>query len=451
MCVVKVRSADIEQIKRKALLLSGEVVPDSPSNGTVKEKQKIPEKALARKAHMLILKEKLLRDKESNDGAFADNRDKEIIKQAQKKIDQTHDIAKLIKSYSERAMAFTIRDQQLIDKKVIANQENAYENHMNLAMEIERLRCLHEIETEEQNRIMKRQTDLRVIEDQIEYRRQQKILAEEAQEIENSQIRLAATNLKAEEEQLERQKMELLRQNRIEYTKANEVAIALKKHRKQSEKEEEQRLLAYQLERDKAMRRREREEAEASHQKKELQKKMLESQEKHIDTKAQLDQIRARRAVEETERKYRQKVLQEARRRKEELMMLNEGRKQLLEQKLMMQKLRKEEELEEIRNATVLANEMAKRERNEAEARERKNAKLLSGLQEQILERESSSSRQQVDKFEDGRRTKEDIAGEWAKLEAMRESSLAELRSKGVQEKYLSEILSINIGKLLMR
>mmetsp|Transcript_22448 Transcript_22448/g.32156 ORF Transcript_22448/g.32156 Transcript_22448/m.32156 type:complete len:95 (+) Transcript_22448:311-595(+) len=94
--------------------------------------------------------------------------------------------------------------------------------------------------------------------------------------------------------------------------------------------------------------------------------------------------------------------------------MLNEGRKQLLEQKLKIQKLREEDKREEIRNATVVVNETARRERNEAEVREGKNAKLRSGLQEQILKRESSSSRQQVYKFKDGQKTKEDIAGEWA-------------------------------------
>lgn len=450
MCATTVSSVDIEQMKRKTCLSSDEDLPGSTSIGR-DSKQKIPEKAIARKAHMLALKEKWLKAKENDDGVFADNRDNEIRNLAQKKIDQNHDIAKLMKSYSEGAMAFTIRDQQLIDKRVIENQEKAYENHMNLAMEIERLRCLEVLETEEKKRILKRIADLKVIEDQIEFRRQQKLLTEEAQEIENAQLRQAAKNLTEEQERLERQKDELARQNRTAFMKENELAIATKRQRKQSDKEEEQRLLAYQLERDEAMRIREREEAEANHRKKELQKKMLESQQKQIDQKEEFDQIRARRAVEETERKFREKVLQEARRKKEELMMLNEGRKQLIEQKRMVVEQRKKEEMEEIMCATVLANDMAKRERNEAEARAAKNAQLLSGLQEQILERENRRRQEQLEKFSDGRKTKEENALEGAKLEAMRENYLADLRSKGVQEKYLSEILSTNIRKLVMR
>ena len=88
------------------------------------------------------MKKKWLKAKENDDGTFANNRDEEICYQAQKKIDQNHDVAKLMRSYSEGAMAFTKRDQQLVDKRIIEKQENFYQSNMNLAMEIERLCCM---------------------------------------------------------------------------------------------------------------------------------------------------------------------------------------------------------------------------------------------------------------------------------------------------------------------
>jgi hypothetical protein len=449
-CVGTVSFRDIEQMKRKAYISSDEEFCSSAS-AEKDGKKKVSEVAIARKEHMLALKEKWLKAKENDDGTFANNRDEEIRNQAQKKIDHNHDIAKLMRSYSEGTMAFTIRDQQLVDKRIIENQEKSYESNMNLAMEIERLRCMEVLETEEKKRIEKRVADLKVIEDQIEYRRQQKLLIEEAQEVENAQLRQAAQKHAEEQEKLDRLKDEIAKQNRTAFMKENELAIAAKKQRKLSEKEEEQRLLAHQLERDEAMRQREREEAEANYRKKELQKKMLESQQKQIHQKEAFDNIRARRAVEETERKYREKVLQEARRKQEELIMLNEGRQQLIEQKRLVQEQRKKEEMEEIICATMLANDMAKRERDEAEAKAAKNAQLLSGLQEQILERENRRRQEQLEKFADGRKTKEENAIELTKLETMRDHYLADLRSKGVQEKYLSEILSTNIRKLVMR
>ena len=446
-----ISSANIDRIKRQSLLSSFEEPHSSPSSGDDSEQQRKMEKALARKARMLALEEKRHKDNQNDDDIFADKRAKEIRKEAQKKIDQSNDIAKRIKTYSERAMAFTIRDQQLLDRGVIAEQEKAYEDHMNLAMEIVRLKGLDSREAEENAKILKRIADRKVIEDQIEYRRQQRLLADEAREQENRQMIRSTKELEEEQEKLGRQRIEQAQQNCIEFTIANEDAIAAKKTRGKLEKEEEQQLLAYQLDRDEAMRRRETEEGEANLRKRELQKKMLENQTKLIDKQAQLDQLRARRATEEAERKYRKKVLQEARNRKEGMLQLNEARTQQEEERQIAQQRGREEKIEEYQSATKLAHDMAKRERDEADAREVKNTKLRLGLQEQILDMESNRRRQQLGKFEEGRRRKEEMAAERASLEALRDQGVAELRSKGVHEKYLTEILSIDVEKLLMR
>ncbi|MFN9980065.1 MAG: hypothetical protein ACK53Y_09140, partial [bacterium] len=85
-CVATVSFRDIEQMKRKAYISSDEEFCSSAS-AEKDGKKKVSEVAIARKEHMLALKEKWLKAKENDDGTFANNRDEEIRNQAQKKID----------------------------------------------------------------------------------------------------------------------------------------------------------------------------------------------------------------------------------------------------------------------------------------------------------------------------------------------------------------------------
>ena len=69
---------------------------------------------------------------------ISEQRAQAIRKQAMEKIDQQNDLVKLLNTYSQRAMAFTIRDQQMADKKRRDAMEAEYEKRMDIAMEIDR-------------------------------------------------------------------------------------------------------------------------------------------------------------------------------------------------------------------------------------------------------------------------------------------------------------------------
>jgi hypothetical protein len=98
----------------------------------------------------------------------------------------------------------------------------------------------------------------------------------------------------------------MIQKSRVEVIKANQDAIDAKKNDKLREKEEVEMILAYQAKQDEKMREREREEAEKAHIMKERQKVLLANQSKSQNKQAEMDELRARRAMESGERKARQ-------------------------------------------------------------------------------------------------------------------------------------------------
>ena len=115
-----------------------------------------------------------------------------IRSMASKKMDENSDMVKLLTSLAARASAFTIRDSQLLEKAQREAQEDEYTRRMDMEMEIDRLRDLQRREKEETEKRCKRIEDRKVITEQMEYRKRMKLLAAEAREQENQQMRQLA-------------------------------------------------------------------------------------------------------------------------------------------------------------------------------------------------------------------------------------------------------------------
>jgi hypothetical protein len=160
---------------------------------------------------------------------------------AVEKIDQQNDLVKLLNTYSQRAMAFTIRDQQMADKKRREALEGDYERRMDIAMEIDRLKELGSREKEEADKLAKRVEDRHVIIDQIEARKKLKILQEEAREQENKQM-LQTIKKYEEEDKVAAEKKEVhIAKSRVEVIKANKVRARAARQRKSEGSERRER------------------------------------------------------------------------------------------------------------------------------------------------------------------------------------------------------------------
>eukprot|EP00622_Pseudochattonella_farcimen_P003295 FR738436.1.p1 GENE.FR738436.1~~FR738436.1.p1 ORF type:complete len:106 (+),score=16.14 FR738436.1:39-320(+) len=91
------------------------------------------------------------------------------------------------------------------------------------------------------------------------------------------------------------------------------------------------------------------------------------------------------------------------------------------------------------------------RESKEAESKKEGARLHREALQQQIEASEEFRKRHQGDKFEEGRRLKQEFASERAKLETIRDKMVSDMERKGVNPKYLTEMKAADIAKLQMR
>ena len=360
-------------------------------------------RAKARKEYMISLDDK--RNKGNNQIGNGDRAKNEI----KVKTEQSQDVVKLLDSCFQRASAFTIRDKQLKEKELKKKLERDYERMMEVSMEVNRLKDIEAREKEDEVRIKKRLQDRKVIEDQIRERRHQRLLQDEARDQENKVMLAKIKSFQEEDEKRIKERKEAAKKAQKEVIERNKDILKEREAKKALEKEEDERILVYQLEKEETMKRREQEEREAQLLKVEMQKKMLESQTKSIDKQIELDELRARRAAEETERKYRQKEALEAEKRQREFIALHESRKKQEEERKQARQRELQDKKEEYANAIKHANEMARREKDELERIKGKNAQLRMMLRQQIEERVLVNRANEKEKCEEGRIMKEKI------------------------------------------
>jgi hypothetical protein len=113
--------------------------------------------------------------------------------------------------------------------------------------------------------------------------------------------------------------------------------------------------------------------------------------------------------MEDAERKYRQKKLIEAQKKKRDMELLHEARRQQQEEKLEKQRLVAEQKQEEYISALRHASSMAERERAEEVYAKKKNAELIQNLQQQIEENKAAKAARDRQKFQEGGRIKQEL------------------------------------------
>lgn len=367
-----------------------------------------------------------------------------IRKQAQEKIDDEEDIVKLLKTCKERAMTFAIRDQQLKDKAEREKKEQDYEQRMVLAMEIDRLREIEAREVEEACRVKKMVDARKIIEHQIQTRQQERILSEEAKEAENREMLERIAAYQAQDEDKARARRDIAMKMQMDIIRANEEDIALKRERSVNEKRENEVLLAYRLEQDAKMRQREEAAAEAERQRC-LEFKI--QQERLVDRRSEIDELRERRAFEERERRFRQKQLLDAQKKKHDKDILDLAMLRQREEKTKLKLVEMEQKREEYESALEHSRAMAEREREEAEETRKKNELMTYNLQQQIEQKRAHQNALHKDKYVEGALIKQQFAEEREHLEAVRNKFINDMKEKNIDERYYSEMKALDIGK----
>lgn len=355
----------------------------------LEEKAAKAQKAGERKLRMKELeKHALLAAKKSDSEIAEESKAATLRALAQEKMDKNSDVVKLLTSMSARAIAFSVRDKQLGEKEDREKVDEEIDRRLDILMEIDRLKDLHRRESEEVEKKIKRAKDREVITEQIEGRQRMRILQLEAREQENQQMRNLMKKYEEEDAHMAAIHQTEVEKSRAEVAIANDDAIRRKREVKEANKKEMEDILIYQALKDAELAKREADEAEIERAKKERQAKLLAQQERAQNNAGKLDEMRARRAAEERERKARAAEREKAQKQAAEIKELLASRaKQAADKKILASREKIYEE-EEMRNSLRYMQSMAEREAEEARIKHEKSMNLRERLFSQISDNE---------------------------------------------------------------
>lgn len=448
---VIISKSDLERIKLQATVKSERELEEERSRALaiVEERER---KAKERKARMIELEMQAKKHMKKSDVELAALAKEDAIRKwAAEKVNDNTDLNKTLSTLAARAAAFTIRDKQLQDKSQREAEEDEYERRMDMVMELDRLKDLQRRSDEENMKRQKRVDDRKVIVEQMESRQRMKLLAAEAREQENLQMRSVIRKYE-EDDKIAAQKRQVeIERSKIEVIAANHEAIARKKDAKEREKAEMEDILRYQAMKDAELARREEEEMNLERQKKELQAKLLAMQERSQNKQAELDELRARRAAEGREREARRKEKEEVEKKKSEMLRLQDDRSRQARDR--REKEEREKALQEMEFKKTLAYMAEQSKIEEREQIKKKNAAKAHRdlVLRQIDEAEARKKRERTQKFEEGAKLREEEEKELAKLALLQEHMVHDLELKGIDPRYLAEMKAVDIAKMLKR
>jgi hypothetical protein len=314
--------------------------------------------------------------------------------------------------------------------------------------EMERLKEMKRIEDRENELFKVRQQGNKVILDQIEQNKLERLKQKEIEEKERIELLKKIEKENEEEKRLNMLKAIENEKKLKESLEANRQAILAKQKRIQEEKEEDLKIEKYNIE--KAIKEEQlfQEKKRLEHEKELELQKMREKQEKAQDKQAELDAIRARRAVEAQDAKERKKE-------REELIIKQKKIQDLLEANA-KQKLDKEAQLvEEAIKEKEEFDRIIKEYQKEMQAsKERERIKIKKMLDHnadiriQIAQKEERERLNKREILEEGRKNKQknDIYSE--SIEAIRKDKIRQLREMNINEKYIVPLERFSIKDL---
>eukprot|EP01107_Rhizomastix_libera_P007586 TRINITY_DN22607_c0_g1_i1.p1 TRINITY_DN22607_c0_g1~~TRINITY_DN22607_c0_g1_i1.p1 ORF type:complete len:486 (-),score=217.62 TRINITY_DN22607_c0_g1_i1:46-1503(-) len=354
------------------------------------------------------------------------------------------DEAKVLQSLTVAALSAAEREKQLrerIEKEMQEKEENQAYYEM---MEVERLKALSIIEEKEKIRKEEQSKASIVLQQQLEEREEERKRQKEQQLREQQEVIAHQEKLKQEQIEKQLQKARVQQQVNKETVLINEQMRQNKERVAQAEKDADMRAAEYARQKAEKEKKEEEEKAEKQRRKEQEWGKMRAAQEKILDKRSELDELKAKRVAEQREKIWREEQREEMEKKyraKTDFIVSNE---KLLNQKQM---IKQQEEMEKEQYAREIAECKAQIEQaiQEEKERFRENQKTTYvELSSQIATRSALANSQSKMAFvasqEDAAQMERDTEQRKQKFEQMKEQKLQELRDLGVPEKYLHEI-----------
>jgi len=365
---------------------------------------------------------------------------------AQQLLNEQKDEVKHMNQMVLYAKTVTVRDKQLMEKRSMSEQRKVEEKRKDLMMEIDRLKKIKFLEQIEKDRkVLQKKKALDIV-DQIKEREMQRMKIQEDKEKEGQEVLKAIRQLQAEETANTLKKIEKQRLLNDEILQENQRAILIKQQRIQEARDEEEKIVQYNREKAQKEAEYQAEQKRIKDEKEREIQRLRALQEKANDRQSEMDDLRARRAVELAERVAREKERKEAEQRAQMNNDLFESRRlQAVEKEFRLQEQAKRE-----KDAfeKIIQQQKAQRD-TELRAEEVKKMMVdehANQLKKQVAIREEQKLQEKRALLEDGKKIRDKLAHEKKILEQIKEQKLADLKASGIAEKYTGELARKRIG-----
>jgi len=296
---------DFERIKKNSTIIT-------------KEEEKNRNKIIADQKENTMASAKAHKDRlvefEKSKNSNKTNNETEIKRQVDtfdRRIEHDHDVVKDMDKMMKYVNVAMVRDRQLEQTKMLAEEYKHHQKKLDVMMELDRLRELQLLEERSQYRKDQQKMGAVVIIDQIKEREMERLRVKELQEREKHMMHRQIKEMEEEEKRAAELKKVQLEKMGKEVERSNKRAIEVKERKKLEEKELEMKINQYNVEKT-------RKEEEDLLEKKRLQEekerevaKLREKQEKAKDKQAEMDAVKAKRALEQAERIARNKERKE--------------------------------------------------------------------------------------------------------------------------------------------
>lgn len=368
-----------------------------------------------------------------------------ILARAERERINNMDAAKEMELLLRNAKVMAIRDRQLEEGKIMEDMYRNKESKLDFMMELERLKELKFLEDREQELKRQRKAGGLIIIDQI---KEKEIKRMHEQELIKREGELMKRQIKVlQEEDQRREENKRLEQARMakEIERINVISTLSREKKKLEEKEIDLKNLKFNMEKAK-------QEEEALREKQRIQKeremetqKLREKQERATDKQAALDELRAKRAFEEAEKKAREKEEEEKLkliRQREEIIAENEKAKLWKQEKIKEQATQEKKEFDFIIRK--------QQEENEAERRENERRKkncYANGdeVRRQILEKEEKKKLRVKETAEEGQKIQEELSEYKKIMEMLKREKLKQMEKYNIEKKYRKNLENYKI------
>jgi hypothetical protein len=344
------------------------------------------------------------------------------------------------------ARARTIRDRQLAANRIKAEQERAQEAEDARWLEEGRRRAVAIYAERERALSEQRHRGGAVIVAQMEERKRNARLEAERREREKEEMMRANLAAREEERLVLEERHKRSKEFLQECLAANVIQLRRKQREKERELEEAQMMVEFQAEKAAREEAYEQQVAAVKAAKEREVVELRKKQQRAIDTKAEVDALRARRCEEEKERIARQKELDDLKRVWELKAIQDQDRAAsvaLKQRRLVEMAMIEKAEFDRVSSAQREARE---KDRRREEKRQRTNAVYRQELKDEIARKTEEKRIQPIINLDEQKHLEEINDDYMQRLERIRQMKLDNMREEGVPDKYLADLANMRFA-----